>query len=209
MKIPKKQILPRKLPLQARAQETVAAILDATAHILVRDGMARLSTNRVAERAGVSIGSLYQYFPSKDALILALAERHHQTIVSLLSEEMAQLEFGPDPRMTLRKQVERIVAAMIKIHRHDPALHRALCEGPPRDMAFETIHQTSGVLIRAALLHYRDHILCHDLDAAAFLLVTTVEAATHQAALFRPELIHATKLQQELTDMITRYLLGS
>jgi AcrR family transcriptional regulator len=209
MKPRKKQIFPRKMPVQPRAQETVVAILDATAHILVHDGMARLSTNRVAERAGVSIGSLYQYFPSKDALILALAERHHQTVVSLLAKEMVHLEPDTRVKVNLREQIERIVTAMVKIHRHDPALHRALCEGPPRDLAFETIHQTSGVMVRAALSHYREHILCHDLDAAAFLLVTTVEAATHQAALFRPDLIHASKLERELSDMITRYLLGS
>ena len=65
---------PRKQPKQERSQATVEAILTATAHILTEDGYDRLTTNRVAERAGVSIGSLYQYFPHKDALIFALAD---------------------------------------------------------------------------------------------------------------------------------------
>ena len=66
----------RKLPQQDRYFRTVEAILTATAHILTKKGYASLSTNRIAERAGVSIGSLYQYFPNKEAIIKALRENH-------------------------------------------------------------------------------------------------------------------------------------
>ena len=69
-------VSPRKLPRQARSQATVDALLDATAQVLVERGYARTTTNAVAERAGVSVGSLYQYFPNKDALITALQQRH-------------------------------------------------------------------------------------------------------------------------------------
>lgn len=62
----------RKTARQARAQETVEAILGAAAHILKRDGASGLTTNRIAEAAGVSVGSLYQYFPNKEAIIVAL-----------------------------------------------------------------------------------------------------------------------------------------
>ena len=67
---------PRKRPRQQRSQATWAAILDAATQLFQRLGYAGTTTNRVAELAGVSIGSLYQYFPDKDALLLALAERH-------------------------------------------------------------------------------------------------------------------------------------
>ena len=66
----------RKRPRQQRACATWHAILDAAAQLFSEHGYAATSTNKVAERAGVSIGSLYQYFPNKDALLLALAERH-------------------------------------------------------------------------------------------------------------------------------------
>jgi AcrR family transcriptional regulator len=70
------ELSPRKRPSQSRSAATVKAILDATARILVERGYAATSTNAVAERAGVSVGSLYQYFPNKDALIAALHTRH-------------------------------------------------------------------------------------------------------------------------------------
>ena len=65
---------------------TVSVILEATAHILVTEGYEHLNTNRVAERAGVSIGSLYQYFPNKQALLSALRQRHAQDMQSLVNE---------------------------------------------------------------------------------------------------------------------------
>src|SRR5258708_40228727 len=74
----KLQTNPRKLASQERSRSTVDALLEATARILVKEGYDQASTNRVAEVAGVSIGSLYQYFPSKEALIAAVIDRHTQ-----------------------------------------------------------------------------------------------------------------------------------
>jgi AcrR family transcriptional regulator len=67
----------QRRPLQQRSQDTVEAIVAATAHMLGRDGPARVTTNRVAERAGVSIGSLYQHFPNKEALALLVRSLAH------------------------------------------------------------------------------------------------------------------------------------
>ena len=67
---------PRKLPQQDRSRVTVQAILEATTHILTEEGYEKANTNRIAERAGVSIGSLYQYFPNKESLLTALIEQH-------------------------------------------------------------------------------------------------------------------------------------
>lgn len=69
---------PRKTPTQPRSEQTVAALLEAAAQVLERDGLEGFNTNAVAERAGVSIGSLYQYFPGKDALTLALMRREDE-----------------------------------------------------------------------------------------------------------------------------------
>jgi AcrR family transcriptional regulator len=76
---------PRKKPVQARSIVTVTAILDAAAHILESVGPSAYSTNGVAERAGVSIGSLYQYFPTKDAVTRALIERESRALFADLS----------------------------------------------------------------------------------------------------------------------------
>src|SRR5208282_4089553 len=76
----KPQTNPRKLASQERSRSTVDALLEATARILVKEGYDRASTNRIAELAGVSIGSLYQYFPSKEALVAAVIDRHTQEV---------------------------------------------------------------------------------------------------------------------------------
>lgn len=71
----KPPLSPRKVPQQARAQRTVEALLDATAQVLVAEGWAGTTTNKVAARAGTSIGTLYEYFPSREALATAVIER--------------------------------------------------------------------------------------------------------------------------------------
>ena len=76
----------RKRPRQERARVTVDALLDATAQVLIKDGYDGLSTNRVAAVAGVSVGSLYQYFPSKEALVAALLDRYSDSTRMLVSE---------------------------------------------------------------------------------------------------------------------------
>jgi AcrR family transcriptional regulator len=82
----KKQLQPRKHPAQARSAETVAVILAAAAHILEREGFGRYSTNAIAKRAGVSIGSLYQYFPGKDAITIALIQQEGARVVEAIEE---------------------------------------------------------------------------------------------------------------------------
>lgn len=77
-----KALKPRKTPRQARSAATVEAIFDATVQVLLIDGAARLTTTRVAERAGVSVGTMYQYFPHKQALLHAILKRHLDDIVT-------------------------------------------------------------------------------------------------------------------------------
>jgi len=72
---------PRKHASQHRSRATVDALIEATARILVKQGFDSASTNRIAEQAGVSVGSLYQYFPGKEALVAAVIERHQQDLL--------------------------------------------------------------------------------------------------------------------------------
>ncbi|HVN27197.1 MAG TPA: helix-turn-helix domain-containing protein, partial [Candidatus Binataceae bacterium] len=74
---------PRKSASQERSRATVDALLEATARVLIKEGYDRASTNRIAEVAGVSIGSLYQYFPSKEALVAAVIDRHTEEIAEV------------------------------------------------------------------------------------------------------------------------------
>src|SRR5438132_8532685 len=120
---PRARTLPRKNAVQARSKATVDAILEATARILVKEGYDRASTNKIAEAAGCSVGSLYQYFPSKEALVAALIDRHMQQMTEIIEQQAVRLMEAP-----LAFAVREIVRFMIEAHRVDPLLHRVLIE---------------------------------------------------------------------------------
>ena len=89
----KRKILSRRLPRQKRAQETVDAVLDSVAKLLKRGGVQAVTTNRIAEVAGVSIGSLYQYFPNKEAIFAALKEM----LAIVVVDELCGVGIGFEP----------------------------------------------------------------------------------------------------------------
>src|SRR5262249_39645266 len=86
---------PRKHASQQRSRATVDALVEATARILVREGFDKASTNRIAEKAGVSIGSLYQYYPGKEALVAAVVDRHQQELMQVVRGALADVAALP------------------------------------------------------------------------------------------------------------------
>ncbi len=113
-------LLPRKAPRQRRSQHTVASILEAAAQVLETQGLAGFTTNAVAERAGVSIGSLYQYFPSKDALTLALLQREAERFQA---DAIAALAIADGPAA-----LRRLIEAAVRQQLERPELARLLDE---------------------------------------------------------------------------------
>jgi AcrR family transcriptional regulator len=98
----------RRIPRQARAEETVAAILEGAAQVLEAGGLAAFTTNAAAERAGVSIGTLYQYFSNKQALLRALAEREMRTTLAAVATALRG-----DPDATPAERVRAMVRAIV------------------------------------------------------------------------------------------------
>src|SRR5215472_7279584 len=92
----------RKQPQQARAQETVRAILEATVQILDREGLDAATTTRIAEVAGVSIGSLYQYFSHRDAILSALQDREFERALAVVERALADSNLDEEPVNTVR-----------------------------------------------------------------------------------------------------------
>lgn len=202
---PSPPLSPRKSPRQARSRATVDAILEACARVLVEEGYDRASTNRVAKVAGVSVGSLYQYFPSKEALVLALFERHSSRMLALLADSLRELGDAPIP-----EAVRTYVRAMMAAHRVEPELHRALVE-QVLHLGLEhlsEVQRTARTLVRSYLERHQHEILTKDLDAAAFVLVAAVEAVTHGAMLEQTELFASAVLEDEVCALVLRYLLG-
>ena len=201
------QTSPRKAASQQRSRATVDALVEATARVLVDEGYERASTNRIAAVAGVSIGSLYQYFPSKEALVAAVAERHRQ--------QLSQVALGAVLKVAERPVevgAREMVAAAIEAHRVDPDLHRVLAEQVPRVGRLEDIdavERYARTFVRSYLEAHRDEIDIADLDLAAFVVTTTVEALTHNAVLHRPDVLadgQAGAFVDEVTGLLLRYL---
>lgn len=198
---------PRKQATQERSRATVDALVEATARILVKEGFDKASTNRIAETAGVSVGSLYQYFPSKESLVVAVIERHQQELMQVVSDVLAEVATLP-----MEKAVRKLVAAAVAAHRVDPKLHRVLAEQLPRTGRLEnveTFNREAYSLFHGYLKAHADEIRAIDLDLAAFVCVTSIEALTHTAVLHHSEFLSDEAmgtLIDEATRLIVRYL---
>jgi AcrR family transcriptional regulator len=198
---------PRKMASQERSRMTVDALLEATARILMKDGYDRASTNRIADAAGVSIGSLYQYFPSKEALVAAVIDRHTQGMMQVLRDALVKVAMRP-----IEEAARELVRVMIDAHRVNPKLHRVLVEQVPRVGRLDNIQaidREAYALVRAYLEAHRDELSIRDTDMAAFVCVTTVEALTHAAVVHRHEALsddRANAFVDEVTALILRYL---
>src|SRR5262249_4927597 len=158
------------------------------------------STNRIAEAAGVSVGSLYQYFPSKEALVAALLERHIEEMAAVLREATARVNDSP-----LEVAARALVKVMIDAHGVDPKLHKVLVEQTPRVGRLERIHDIESEAIamsRAYLEASKEQLRAVDLDLASFILVYAVEALTHAAVLTRPELLRDERFSEEVAELI-------
>jgi AcrR family transcriptional regulator len=193
---------PRKLPKQERSQATVEAILTATTHILTEGGYDQLTTNRVAELAGVSIGSLYQYFPNKEALIFALAE-HHASEMS----QLAQHHLGGLENSSIIDVLRQIVKAVLAAHAVNPQLHRVLHEQMPRSEVMRQLDDANmETMLRSFLGQRRDQLQPENLDLTVFIVGRTIKALLHGAMIDRPELLNSGKLEQEMMVMLSAYL---
>lgn len=195
---------PRKCASQERSRATVDTLVEATARILVKEGFDRASTNHIAEKAGVSIGSLYQYFPSKEALVAAVMERHNQQLMQVVRGALAQVAALP-----MEQAMRKLVDAAIRAHRLDPKLHRVLAEQVPRTGKLEhmeAFNQENYRLFRAYLESHRDEVRAIDLGLAAFVCVTSIEALTHTAVLHHSEGL-SDKAFDALVDEATRLLI--
>jgi AcrR family transcriptional regulator len=195
---------PRKSASQQRSRLTVDALLEATARILIREGFDKASTNRIAEVAGVSVGSLYQYFPGKEALVAALIDRHRHEIMQVVRGELAEALNLP-----VEQAMRKLVEVAVKAHRIDPRLHRVLTEQIPRVGRLEkveTFNRENYALFRAYLERRRDEIRRADLGLVAFLCVTSIEALTHSAVLHQK--IATGEATAALVDEATRLVVG-
>ena len=190
-------------PKQRRACQTVDAVLDAVVRVLKRDGFRSVTTNRIAEVAGVSIGSVYQYFPDKQAIFVALHKRHIEHI-----DRMVETTLIEHAASSLHDLMTAMIEAMIDAHAADPQLYELLFSEVP--------HRAEGTQDFAVRLHgafllaisSRAHELKTDrnLDKVVFVVTHMVESLCHGALFRRPASLSLADAKAEIVRAVMTYL---
>jgi AcrR family transcriptional regulator len=197
---------PRRTARQRRSLDTVEAILEAAAQVFQSRGYAGGSTNHIAERAGVSIGTLYQYYPNKDAIVLELSRRHIAAAEELAWPALARLVERAPP---LRQGLEEIVWGMIALHRQSPRLQQVLFEQAPgveeTQALARALSERASALI-AAYLAKRSEVTAADPALAAGMVVEVVDAVTHRLVINAPPEVDAKRYADETVAMLEGYL---
>ena len=191
----------RKKPQQERSLAMVATLLEAATRVFVKEGYAKATTNRIATAAGVSVGSLYQYFPSKDAIAVELLRRYRDGLVELIGARLRTAT--PD---NFGAVVRALLGELMRAEGINPALHRVLIEQVLRTSAraemlgFE--ERLEGLLadaLRAANLGVDDP------ELTAFVLVRVVLSVVQSVVVDRPR-YKTPAVADELTHLVLGYV---
>ncbi|MEK8029847.1 TetR/AcrR family transcriptional regulator [Ideonella sp. DXS29W] len=193
----------RKKPAQSRSRHTVHVILEAAARVFDQHGM-KATTNQIAEVAGVSVGSLYQYFPDKQALITELHERHR----ALVAEQLA-CAMDEAATRAMVEVVRRAVAGCVSVHRERPGLQRLLhLHGP--QLSYPDKSSPAKVAVRRQVCQWLEAQL-PAADPAAVMratqtLLTLVESLVHDAVLDSSEPHDDAVEAENITRVVCGYL---
>lgn len=197
----------RKRPQQPRAKETVRAILEATTQILDRESLEAATTTRIAEVAGVSIGSLYQYFSHRDAILDALQDREFERTMTVMQTVFADGNLDKAPLET----VTAALRGLAHLYAQSPGLHRVLAIEGLRVAKAERVQAFDLrviELVRHFLMAARAPLRVNNVQAAAFIIFQSVRATMLAHLLERPPGLDVDGLVEELTGFLTAYVLG-
>jgi AcrR family transcriptional regulator len=194
---------PRKRPRQERSEATVDAILEAAARVFASEGYEAATTNRIAEAAGTSVGSLYQYFPSKDAIAVDLARRYRAGRIAFVRSQLDGL--GNKPVTTV---IRALFTSLLQADGIRPELYRVLIQQVLRTSARNELRgyeERLEAVVADALRRVKPPPQVEDIDLAAFMLVRLVLALVHSANADQPR-YNTPALVSELTRLVVAYL---
>ncbi len=200
---PLSPIKPRKLPQQRRSEVTVQAVFEACIQVLLDKGIERLTTTRVAARAGVSVGTLYQYFPNKEALLAAVLQHH----LSGVRDAVTGIEEGVRGK-SLAEIVDALINALFDAKFADPATSKALyavvAVVGESDAVMRLTMEAQATIIRL-LSTASDRSFPH-VESASFILSTAVTGPV-QALLDRNgSVVQIDNVRQQLKLLSLAYL---
>lgn len=194
----------RKAPRQARSKATVEAILEATARVLIEGGYAALTTTKVAEEAGVGVGTLYQYFPAKEALVMALLQANLARIEKTIEDAVRGSE-----GTSLEAHTEALIDALLVAKRARPELSAALRRQLPAvegEQVVRAAMKRMRAQVRALLALHARELPGADLDLVATVLTTAVEGAITAAVDLSPSLVRKKEFGAALHALVRGYL---
>lgn len=183
------------------------AILEATVQVLEREGLDAATTTRIAEVAGVSVGSLYQYFSHRDAILNALQDREFVRALALMQDVLADGNLAQSPRET----VTAVVQGLARLYGGSPGLHRVLAIEGLRVARADRVHAFDVrviAIIRRFLAATGAPIRRRNAEAAAFVAFQSVRATMLASLLERPPGLDERTMIDELIDLVLRYLVG-
>ncbi len=195
---------PVRKPRQARAKLTRESLIDAATQVLRDQGYDAFNTNHVAERAGVSIGSLYQYFPHKQALIEAIVVRHVTLLAGAVAAGLAQARTLP-----IGDAMDLLVQATINVYASDLDLHRVVHEQIPQQQAEAAVIDTLNQLIRwltELLAAHHQELRAMNHAVAAHMVVHLIKDTTCRITLGTLGAASVQAATQELCLMVRAYL---
>jgi AcrR family transcriptional regulator len=196
---------PRRAPLQKRAEDTVDVLIRATEIAFTRFGIHGATTNRIAEIAGVSIGTLYHYFPTKEALVQAVVHRLWSAEMESLSSRAHLLDELPlhEAILELSKGLAGVVLSRQELVRR---WYTEASNLGDQDAGIAMAHQASAIVERA-LANRRDQVRPRDLALASHLVVITAMHIIRAGPRDFPTQLSNGELATELAQMLSRYLL--
>ena len=193
----------RRKPQQRRSHQTVDAVLDAVVRILKREGVSAVTTNRIAEVAGVSIGSIYQYFPDKRAIFVALHQRHIDEIDRMVKAKLIEQAASP-----LEKLIAAMFEGMIDAHVSDPELYELLFQEVPHraDSTQDFAVRLHGAFLLAISARIRELKKGRDPERLAFVVAHMIDSLSHGVLFRRPSGLSFEAAKGEGVRAVLAYL---
>lgn len=201
----KKKKTARKQPTQSRSRATVETILDGCVRVLDQDGMHAATTSRIAEASGVSVGSLYQYFENRDAILNALQDREFSRTAEMLQKHLLRERFD-----TPRDLARTVVESLLKLYRTSPGLHRVLALEGLRVTPTERVQAFDHRIVETLRAFFESTIFPirrQNKHAAAFVLYQSVRATMLAKILEEPPGLSDQVLTEEVTELVVSYLI--
>lgn len=194
---------PRKLPKQKRAQERVEKILETSIQIIEDEGFEKLNTNYIAEKSGISVGSIYQYFPNKESIVSSLIEKHYEDRMRLLNERVFTLR-----KKSVEAVVEGLIRTLFESHRKHPKLEQ-IFQSKKRSLGKHVREQELDAELMRLLEKYMRRTLMYfdvkNLGLALKILATSIKSVCLDS-LYDHNYGNEEEVINELKRMTLRYI---